>query len=123
MKGAREYATLFPGNNQYGKLFLLSGSHARGKTFHIYVLPDETKIDVMPWQIKNSVEVYGILGGQNGWTEYYGWIHDGKWVEDFKKIVEDKRKEVSERNKKEAALKQEKIMSEKQNQKKLLSNY
>jgi len=57
-------------------------SHARGKCFHVilaentYDLTDKEIVDP-----KNCFEVYGVLGGQNGWTEYYGWKHEGKWVE------------------------------------------
>lgn len=98
MKGAREYANLF-GREQHGKLLLLSGSHARGSTFRIYVLPSE---DVLPnlWQVtlpEESVEVYGVVGGQCGWTETYGWLHSGKWQEDFESLVKQRKLEVAKR--------------------------
>ena len=87
MQGAREYANMFGTNERHGKLRLVSGSHARGKTFHIYVTPDGEK----------EIEVYGITGGQPGWTETYGWLHKGKWQEDFAAIVESRRKEIAEK--------------------------
>lgn len=75
MRGAREYACLFD-EGQYGKLRIQTGSHARGYYFHIFI-----------GNRGNEVEVYGILGGQPGWTEWYGWKHDGPWKQDFEKLV------------------------------------
>ena len=95
MRGATEYARMFS-TKQHGKLFLVSGSHARGKTFHIWILPSDEPINKMPWTIKNAVEVYGITGGQPGWTETYGWLHDGKWKDDFAKLVVAREIEIEE---------------------------
>lgn len=99
MNGASEYASLFT-TGQYGKLYIVSGRHARGQTFHVYVLPEG--VEAKPNGTNNpplnedAVEVYGVLGGQRGWTEYYGWIYEGKWKEDFMKLVNEKKKEVDE---------------------------
>ena len=87
MQGAKKYATMFR-TGQRGRLYLVSGEHARGKTFHIWVLPDDTPISGMPWSVKDAVEVYGITGGQPGWTETYGWLHKGKWQQDFAALVD-----------------------------------
>jgi hypothetical protein len=95
MKGAREYAQMFS-TKQHGKLFLVSDSHARGKTFSIWILPSEEPINKMPWTIKDAVQVYGITGGQPGWTETYGWLHDGKWKDDFAKLVAARKIEIEE---------------------------
>ena len=95
MRGASEYARMFS-TKQHGKLFLISGSHARGKTFNIWILPSDEPINEMPWTIKNAVEVYGITGGQPGWTETYGWLHDGKWKDDFAKLVAARKIEMEE---------------------------
>lgn len=90
MKGAREYAGLFK-TGQYGRLYIEVGKHARGRTFHIFVLPEGIDISLpgpggrlvgIP-----SVEVYGIIGGNPGWTESYGWLHEGKWQADFDSLV------------------------------------
>lgn len=86
MRGATEYARMFR-TGQHGKLYLVSGAHARGETFHIWILPTEEEIKSMPWTVKNAVEVYGITGGQPGWTETYGWLHKGKWQEDFATLI------------------------------------
>ena len=89
MRGAREYANMFK-TGQYGRLYIVSGSHARGKTFHIFVLPaGETAIGNGPNNAslnKDAVEVYGIISGQPGWTENYGWIHEGRWIDDFSNL-------------------------------------
>jgi len=92
MQGAREFARLFR-TGQYGRLYLVSGEHARGRTFHIYVLPKDEEVvrnglNNPPLNSK-SVEVYGIVSGQPGWTESYGWIHHGQWKEDFAKLVKE----------------------------------
>jgi hypothetical protein len=90
MKGADEYAALFT-TGQYGRLWITSGRHARGATFHIYVLPANVEAKSNgpnnPPSCDNYVEVYGITGGQPGWTETYGWLRDGPWVADFEKLV------------------------------------
>ncbi len=99
MKGAREYANLFR-TGQYGKLYITSGSHARGSTFRIQILPDNEKAE--PNGENNqclngeAVTVYGTLGGQPGWTEYYGWIHSGEWQEDFYRLVVSKKNKIKE---------------------------
>lgn len=102
MEGAREYASLFE-NGRYGKLRVLTGSHARGSYFHLYV-GEEGK----------EVEVYGVKGGHPGWTEWYGWLHEGPWVEDFMKMVAEKREEVLRRAKKQEA----DVLTKQQNEKK-----
>ena len=100
MQGAREYATMFS-TGQHGRLYLSSHYHARGKTFHIYVLPEgEAALPNGPNRPlnKDAVEVYGITGGQPGWTETYGWLHCGKWEQDFAALVEKRRTEIAAQN-------------------------
>ena len=100
MNGARRYASLFQ-TGQVGRLYLVSGSHARGRTFHIYVLPEgaEAKPNGANNAPLNSgaVEVYGITGGQPGWTETYGWLHTGRWQEDFEALVEAREREIADK--------------------------
>ena len=31
--------------------------------------------------------MFGILGGHPGWTEWYGWLKEGPWGNDFRQIV------------------------------------
>jgi len=101
MKGAREYASLFK-TGQHGRLYFVSSSHARGKTFRIYVLPEGEEAipngDCNAPLNPNGVEVYGPVSGQCGWTENYGWIHNGKWVDDFNLIVEKRKADIKEKN-------------------------
>ena len=83
MTGAKELAELM-GSDRYEKLEWVSNTHARGETFHIYILGNNGR---------RTVEVYGITGGQPGWTETYGWLHVGPWIADFEKIVQSKKLE------------------------------
>jgi hypothetical protein len=90
MKGADEFCKVFKKTERIGRLYLLPDSHARGKTFRIYILPEGEKVikngDCNPPLNSNCVEVYGIISGQPGWTDAYGWLHTGKWVDDFNEI-------------------------------------
>lgn len=94
MKGATEYSGLFT-IEQVGRLYIVPGSHARGETLQIWAMPSEEPYAKMPWTHPEAVEVYGVTGGQLGWTECYGWLHAGKWQEDFAALVE-KRKALRE---------------------------
>ena len=112
MRGAREYAELFQ-TGKYGKLYLISGSHARGKTFNIFVLPKMTKEEPFPkgvsiYQYPDKVEVYGIISGEPGWTEEYGWLKEGPWCDDFQELVKRKQEELLN-EKREQRFREEKI--------------
>lgn len=87
MNGAREYAELFGVSHQHGKLYIKVGSHARGKTFELYVTPCAVYLG------SEMIEVYGITSGQPGWTETYGWLRRGPWEADFAKLVEEAKAE------------------------------
>ncbi|MGF2715819.1 hypothetical protein ACQUY5_26870 [Bacillus cereus] len=63
----------------HGNLIFVKATHGRGKTFHIYLTEDPTQTHE---QIKDTaLEVFGVTGGQLGWTETYGWLHEGSWVD------------------------------------------
>ena len=96
MNGAREYAQLFCDAEQHGRLLISSGSHARGKYFHVWAMPEGGVPNCYGHAPAGSVEVYGIKGGQPGWTEYYGWLHAGPWQADFATIVGKRRAEIAE---------------------------
>lgn len=97
MNGAREFAEMFR-TGQHDRLYLVSGHHARGKTFHIYVLPEgvaaESNGPCNGPVNSDAVEVYGIVGGQPGWTESYGWLHKGRWQADFAELVAKRQAEI-----------------------------
>lgn len=126
MKGAREYAKLFQ-TGQYGRLYIVSGSHARGRTFRIYVLPEGIAAKSSgagnPPLNCDAVEVYGIISGQAGRDEIYGWLHEGKWQEDFYKLVEEAKEQ--ERKAEEAFMKDQEEEERKKQEKiqQLLSTY
>ena len=126
MQGARKYAELFGRSEQIERLYFVTSSHARGKTFRVYLLPENEEAkpngNNAPLN-KDAIEVYGIIGGQSGWTEYYGWIHKGKWCDDFYSIVKEKESELI---KKESIAEKEisrKEQDKENNINKLLSNY
>jgi hypothetical protein len=114
MVGARQYAELFE-TGQYGKLYIVSGSHARGKTFHIFVLPEGEQAipngSNNPPLNKDAVEVYGVTEGQPGWTEKYGWLHHGKWEDDFAELVKQaiQKKTADEADQKACELRRQRI--------------
>ncbi len=96
MQGAKQYYNLFGGKSQQiGRLFFQLSTHARGKCFEIFVLPEGVKVatDQHIGGTKDAIGVYGVISGQRGWTEAYGWIHKGKWQNDFNTIVEQKKTE------------------------------
>jgi len=102
MKGSDKYCGLFTKNEQHGRLYLVPGRHARGNTFCIYVIPDGEQaisngMGNAPLN-DGSVEVYGVVSGQRGWTEEYGWIHKGKWCDDFQKICEAREAKIQASN-------------------------
>jgi len=125
MKGA-ELAPLFK-TGQYGQLYICSGSHARGRTLRIQVLPKGEKAipngENNQCLNPNAVSVYDVVGGQRGWTESYGWIYEGKWQQDFEKLVAKRQREIKKVAKE---IEKRKALSEKEQQKKtseLLSRY
>ena len=126
MLGAKKYSGLFI-TGQYGKLYIAAGRHARGFTFHVQVLPEG--VNARPNGEGNlclnddAVEVYGIVSGQAGWTERYGWIHEGKWQDDFNKLVISHIEEYE--NSKESSEKLHKLLMEIKldKQKNLLAKY
>ena len=125
MKGT-EKAHLFK-TGQYGRLYIVSGSHARGRTLMIQVLPkDEVAIPNGSGNCclnPNAVVVYDVVSGQRGWTEVYGWIHNGKWQEDFEKLVLEKEAEVERELKEHKALLEETTQKREQKTKELLGDY
>lgn len=126
MEGARKFAKLFE-TGQYGKLYIVSGDHARGLTFRIQVLPEGEKAIPNGSQNlctnSNAVEVYGVVSGNPGWTESYGWIHKGKWCEDFEKLVSEKEAEIETRNLSDEQLKEQREKADRNKIASLLSQY
>lgn len=66
--------------------------------------------------LNGAVEVYGIISGNPGWTEEYGWLRKGPWVKDFELLVksgqlarqaEELRRTAEEQGAYEARLKRE----------------
>ena len=101
MKGATEYKGLFKrGLTQHGKLLISYGDHARGETMMISVIPCGTVITDLPEHERHvtpRVKVYDVISGQRGWTEVYGWIESGPWVDDFNALVDSLRAEKEKR--------------------------
>lgn len=126
MKGARTYASLFE-TGQYGRLYIVSSSHARGDTFRIFVLPEGEKAisngKGNPCLNKDAVCVFGVISGQPGWTEQYGWLHEGKWIKDFKVLAMQKAKERADRGETQSIAEDLKKQMNIEREVALLSNY
>ena len=112
MQGAREYVDIIQSGVRHGivqnltgygwykykNLLMLIGSHARGKTLEISVVDIDkfnTARDIKFYSLNcEKLEVYGVVSGQRGWTEVYGWLHDGRWKDLFGEMLE----EIKEKN-------------------------
>ena len=123
MKGAREYAELFEQSQQHDKLYLQVESHARGKTFKIWVLPTDDLIEGSIHNVEDAVTVYGVVSGNPGWTETYGWIHKGKWVQDFERLVEERKEQLELRRIKEEAKRKQAELDKENKLQSLLNSY
>jgi hypothetical protein len=77
-----------------GNVIYVTSSHARGKCFQIYLVDDIDKTDEELKQ--NAFEVYGVIGGNPGWTEEYGWIHNGTWVKPILNYLLNLGKEIAQ---------------------------
>jgi len=127
MKGADEFCRIFTNAEQVENLYILPSSHERGATFQLYVLPHDEKViengGINPPLNKDSVEVYGIISGQPGWTEEYGWLHSGKWQEDFNNLWRARVKALQEQNKTTKETRRAKEIAEDTRISRLLSKY
>lgn len=126
MKGAKEYSKMFK-TGQYNRLYITSSSHARGSTFNIQVLPEgeEAKGNGNHNKCLNedAVLVYGPISGRLGWTEEYGWIHEGKWKDDFEILYRTKVAESKLKARKSKILAEDLEKSERKRINNLLSKY
>jgi hypothetical protein len=125
MIGAKEYAELFE-TGQHGRLYLVSGRHARGRTFQIFILPEGEEAiqnsDNAPLN-KDAVEVYGVVHGQPGWNESYGWLYEGKWETDFIQLAKERYDELSKKKCIAEIQKLQRESTEYERKKKLLDSY
>ncbi len=127
MEGANEFCSVFKKAEQVGRLYLLPSHHARGETFRVYVLPEGVKVrengGTNPPLNKNAVEVYGVVSGNPGWDEKYGWLHFGKWQEDFFKIAKERRADLEREKEKQDKYVKEKESKDKKRVNDLLGSY
>lgn len=78
----------------YNNFIFVTSSHARGKCFNIFLVED---INMSDEELKTSAfKVYGVVGGQRGWTEEYGWTHKGKWCMPILKYLKDLQIEIEQ---------------------------
>lgn len=123
MNGAHQYSSLFNRTEQIGRLFISSGHHARGRTLHVWVLPEGFEQPEGTWPGNNAVEVYGVTGGQPGWTESYGWLRVGQWQQDFDKIVAERREAAAKYQSEKAAKDEAERQAKAERERDLLSTY
>jgi hypothetical protein len=62
---------------KYKNIVFILSTHARGKCFKIWIYENENIQDTLR---DSHLEVYGVTGGNPGWTETYGWLHEGSWI-------------------------------------------
>jgi len=120
MKGAREYFDIIydavlgyygdltkSGFKEYrhGNFIFTLGQHARGKTFCIDVY-DPSK----PFNGDNRLNVYGMVDGDRGWTESYGWLIDGPWKDEFELYIESLKAEAARREDERERIKAERLL-------------
>ena len=86
--------------------------HARGRTLDIYLIEDEDVLRENGLFYCDKVKVYGMVSGQPGWTDKYGWIIEGNWCEYINGILE-KSIELYNQNKLIAECKNKQRVSEK----------
>lgn len=106
MEGCEEFCRYIP-TGQYGRLYCVNSSHGRGKTFEIVLLPPgEAPLlngSSNPPLNRNGVTVFGVISGNPGWDETYGWLHEGPWQQEIQRVydyfVELERKMNEEREK------------------------
>ena len=115
MDGARQYGPYFHDKERIGKLIIRTGVHARGCTFHIFVLPDSGANQ------QDGTEVYGVVSGNPGWTETYGWLHNGPWQADFQAEYESRLARRAQEQMEREALRTAKEQAERQQ--KILAAY
>jgi hypothetical protein len=87
-------------NIRWNNVVFTLSTHARGKCFYIRL------IDGMDGG--ESLEVYGITCGQPGWTEEYGWVKRGAWVDVILEYFERLKAEVDAYNAERERLRLEK---------------
>ena len=74
---------------QYENIVFILSEHARGKTFKIWIYKTKDIKDTDEY-----LEVYGITGGQSGWTETYGWLCHGEWENFIAKYMKELEDEI-----------------------------
>ncbi|RCX22885.1 hypothetical protein DFP94_101474 [Fontibacillus phaseoli] len=87
---------------RWGNVLFVTASHARGRTFFIYLIDEEEKL----------FKVYGITGGNPGWTETYGWLHKGTWVMPILEYFRQLERDVTDFDAKQEEIKRRKQAKE-----------
>lgn len=97
-----------------GNVLYALSDHARGKCFRICLVKDNTLVDKELVSKDNCLEVYGVIGGNLGWTEEYGWLKKGTWVTPILKYLRDLEKAIEKHDEEQNELKR---LKEKENNK------
>jgi len=121
---AKEFCSLFE-TGQYGRFYVVSNWDS-GPVFRVQVLPEGemAKPNGKPNLClnHNAVLVYGEIVDEAG-KKKSGWIHQGKWVDDFIAKANAKAEQIREKEEREAKAKEEREFSEQQRIAYLLSKY
>lgn len=129
-----EYVDLFE-TGQYGGLYIVMYRDTiNGDSMEIYALPKNTHaitdgLDGHPPKNKDMVKVYGralrrthLLGGAT-YSNEPQWLHEGRWKEDFEKLVAEKLTNLEQKRILRKAEIEAKEKLERQRIKKILDSY
>lgn len=121
----RDLARLFP-TGQYGRFYVVSNLEDIDTPFRVQVLPagEAALPNGKPNLCLNSdaVLVYGQLP-MEGRHKSSGWLHQGKWVDDFMEMAFAKKAEIDAMKEAETAAKNERELAAKKRIQELLSMY
>ncbi len=120
-----DLAHLFP-TGQYGRFYVVSNLDDRDTPFRVQVLPagEAALPNGKPNLCLNSdaVLVYGLLPTEDR-HKNSGWLHQGKWIEDFMEMAFAKKAEIDARKEAETAAKNERELAAKNRIQELLARY
>jgi hypothetical protein len=119
----KEFLYLFPKQEVVDRLYMFPSYDGREANFRIYVLPLRNGLleyavfdnSIFPsYPDRDAVLVY---------TGYQGWLYEGKWQNDFDKLVKGRRKEKEDKVKDKTSKEAEKAAEKAAKDQTILDTY